>query len=442
MFLKKYVLSKLVFLSVFLGTGLALYFRLYLGGKQLFRESLWAEDGLFALCNIKASSYGCAFDSFSGYWSALPRFNAFIVSRFHVSDWALVNNALTLAFLAFLSTYSYSVIQAQFNNKLIPLFLVAAPTLNAGLSREVLMVSNSIYGILGYYILVIYLYSNFEKMHLNSKFWIFLLIAFIFTLSNPLGLLMLCLCLIDVFIFRNKSQNSFILIFIIVLGNIVQGIYIFSNYAERHFPNNGLVIFKTLVIETIRSFTLIVYSPLRNNYLSERNIQNILLLIFLSLILLFFVALYLRKLIGGAIASTSNRNVLLVLFILVATLVISVFTNGAAARYEVMTSLYASLFLFSLIQLQTEKVRLVAYPFLMFCIGINGILNFGASDLRATGPLWSQQLHSAKQFCSTHPGGSVRIEFAPYWIASVSHPYEIHEPTTEKLSCFQLTASR
>ena len=131
----------------------------------------------------------------------------------------------------------------------------------------------------------------------------------------------------------------------------------------------------------------------------------------------------------------SNPLLLFPFFVLCFTLIISVATNGSASRFEVMTSLYALLFLVGLLEIQSVAIRKWGFAILSASVLINGLLNFSATELRSTGPDWRNQIQYAQKKCEQNPSGSIRIVFAPNWTASITHPYRIVEPTTEKVKC-------
>ena len=420
---------------VFTVTGALLFTRLISGGRELFTESLWAEDGLFALCNIKASAISCGFDSFSGYWSGLPRFLSFLVSRFPIEQWALVNNMLTLLFLSSLAAFSYSCIRSHISSKPLSYFLVIAPTILAGVTHEVLMVGNSIFGILGYYILLIFLYSDYANKPVGSKFITFCSLSLLYTVSNPLGLLLLFACLIDLYVFKSRSLNSYILTCFVLVGNIVEGIFVLINHTERDRAALDLEFWRTISFEFIKSFTLLLYSPRNSNYLSGSNLSTIIMTLFLGLFSCLILIVFLRNFKVACQHFLSDRKLLIPFFIFSSSLFVSVLTKGSTSRFEVMTSLYVIIFIAGVLQLQGRKFFSIGCILLYLFIGINGIFNFEASDYRSTGPLWSQQLENSRRICNDNPSGNFRMTFSPNWVASINHPYKVFEPTTEKIDC-------
>jgi len=425
-------------LSLFSLNAIILFSRLNAGGRNLFKNSLWAEDGLFALCNIKATAASCMFDSFSGYWSALPRFIAFLVSRFSLTNWAVANNLLVILFLSSISSFSYWVIRSNFSSFFQPLFLVLAPSVIAGLSHEVLVVSNSIFGLLGYYLLLIYLYTDFSPFKFGIRFWIYLTYVVLYTLSNPLGLLFLVVLLADQVIFKNRSKNRFVFTLIVFCANLVQFSYVLLNHTERYQAEFGLSLIKSLIFEFIKSFTLLIYAPSNINYFSDRSARTTLVFIFLMLILLAIAYLLLKNFLVSIRALLVNPRLLFPFFTLCSSLFISVLSNGAASRFEVMTSLYAFLFVFSIFYSYKGKSSNLGIGFLVIFISLNGMFNFQASELRSSGPAWSNQLDSLHKLCGSRTNSSTHVIFAPNWSASIQHPYKVKEPTTEIVECVKL----
>jgi hypothetical protein len=422
-------------LFVFVANGVLLFLRLVSSGRNLFHESLWAEDGLFVLCNIKASAASCAFDSYSGFWSALTRMFAYVVSRFPIAEWALVNNLLNLIFLSSAALFAYVCIEANFQKKALPSFLVLAPSLLAGLTHEVLLVGNSIFSILGYYILLIFLYSNYGNWAFGRRFLVFCCLSLLYTVSNPLGSLLLLACLVEIFFYKSRQLNLRVFTLVVLMGNLIQGCFVLLNQAERDRAAWNLDLFKTLSIEFIKSFSLLLYSPSDLNYVSNGNIVvKIIYGVLLCFFMLLLISLF-RNYKSAFALFFSDKKLLIPFLMLCLTLFVSVLTKGSASRFEVMTSLYAFLFSVGVLRVQKKKIREAGIIGLFLLVIINGIFNFKASELRATGPLWSEQLKSSQIFCEANPLESVLLVFPPNWKASVDHPYKVSEPTTENLEC-------
>jgi hypothetical protein len=342
---------------------------------------------------------------------------------------------MTLLFLSSSAAFTYSYIKGQIQGKALAYFLVFAPSLLSGLTHEVLMVGNSIFAILGYYILLIFLYSDYVNSPLGAKFIAFCSLSFLYTISNPLGFLLLLICLIDYFIYKSRSLNTLILTLVLFFGNVIEGIFVLINHTDRQQAAIDLEFLRILLIEFIKSFSLLLYSPDDFNYLSGDSSVNIVISVFLVVFFSLTLFLFFRNFVSASQGLLSKRKILIPFLLLLFTLFISVLTKGSAARFEVTTSLYALLFVVGILNQQSKKVSSAAFVLLYLFVGINGVINFGASDYRSTGPLWSQQIENSQRFCEGNPSGSFPMIFSPNWSASIQHPYKVLEPTTEKLDC-------
>lgn len=72
--------------------------RLWLGNAEAPTQVLWAEDGLFPICVVKAGFLPCLVDPFAGYLLLAPRLVAGVVAPLPAASWALATNLLA-AFL-------------------------------------------------------------------------------------------------------------------------------------------------------------------------------------------------------------------------------------------------------------------------------------------------------------------------------------------------------
>lgn len=421
--------------SVFLATALVLYQRLNFRGKNLFQESLWAEDGLFALCNIKSSAFRCGFDSYSGYWSGSPRLIAWIVSRFPMHEWASVNNSLTLILYSTMAAFAYSCVSGQIENKIFSIFVTLAPSVLSLLSFEVLMVENSFFEILNYFTLLIFLYGSRSIQESSWPRWVFYSLIFICMVSNPLGAILCIVFWVDFFFHSSRAKYSFKISMVAFFGTLIEAIYVFMNHSNRNLGIGLPDFIEFSLVHLAKSFSLIFFVPPDLNYDSAFKsgyFATAILLCALTLLVSLVLVVGLRERFR---AFFMDRRVFYPIFALVTTIFISVFTRGIERRFGVLTTLYATLIIIGILQSRPRVVQNCGYIILVSAYIVNGILNFGAGDFRSAGPLWNQELKLKKEYCLANPSSSIRLVFAPNWSATFSHPYRVSEPTTEKIDC-------
>jgi len=82
--------------------------RLWLGNHSALTEVIWAEDGVFPLCVVKAGFATCLVDPFAGYLLLLPRLLAGIVALLPVSSWALATNILAALLAGLVCGFSFT----------------------------------------------------------------------------------------------------------------------------------------------------------------------------------------------------------------------------------------------------------------------------------------------------------------------------------------------
>jgi hypothetical protein len=91
--------------------GVASVARLQLSNDQALRELLWAEDGLFPLCVVKANLGTCLVDPFAGYLLFLPRLIAGFIALFPLDMWAVVANSVAAALAGAAAALSYWIVR-------------------------------------------------------------------------------------------------------------------------------------------------------------------------------------------------------------------------------------------------------------------------------------------------------------------------------------------
>jgi hypothetical protein len=256
--------------------------------------------------------------------------------------------------------------------------------------------------------------------------------------SNPLAAILSLLFWFDYFIFSRKSRQGLITAIVASVGSLIQTIFVLLNHSDRELGVGFLHFFEYFLIDMVKSFSLVFYVPLNSNYFSESNLTLEFVAILTTAVASSVVVIYFKNFRKVFLQLVSNRLVSYPLFALTCSLLISVFTRGVGVRYEVMTTLYATLILVGFLEVQKGLIRKFGYIALALVYSVNGALNYSASVFRSTGPLWSQELIQSKDYCLKHPASSVAIIFAPNWSASISHPYKVSEPTTENLKCADL----
>jgi hypothetical protein len=336
------------------------------------------------------------------------------------------------------AAFAYSCIDEYFRNRFISAFLVLAPSLLGILSFEVLMVTNSIFEILGFFILLIFLYGSLRIETASRRRWIFCFLVFTYTVSNPLGVVLCAVFWADYLIFSSRSKGDLRIAIVASAGTLIESIFVLLNYSDRHLGVGILHFFEYFVIGLTKSFLLVFYIPNNLKFFSQSSLI-IKLLIVLFCLLTFSILVILVKSIRVRVRATfGNRFVNYPVFALTCSILISIFTRGVETRFGVMATLYATLILVGMLQFRPGRFQNFGYIVLILAFIVNGSLNFAASEYRSSGPLWSQELSQSKDYCLKHPASSIGIIFAPNWVASISHPYRVSEPTTENLKCVDL----
>ena len=421
-----FFLSLLIPITIFLRIGLVNF--------DYFFNNLWAEDGLFIVCNLKQSPLNCLMDSYSGYLNIYARFISLFVSFFPIQFWAFANNAIYLfnswiiaVLVITILKYTLGIFRA--------LILTLVPYLIPIYSVQVIGVNSSFYLILIYYSIILTIFLNVEDYSINKKMRKFKILIYILALfSNPLSIVILM-----VIFFKNitKLNSVFYEVVAIAIFSIPQVFTVYVNGGDRFYVQNYILILQITLNYLIKTFIstfylkpdILLLDPIFGQAkLVEFIYKYIFILsifgIILSLLFLFSKQYYLTRL----------KPIFLLFIAIFITLLISAFTNGWPERFLVLTS---GLFLSSLIYFLSEFGKNV---FKFFTTTLIFILlffplkdNFYISNYRSSGPLWSNELVNLQNSCKSEK--NVAMEFSPFWPTQNTHEYGLKEPTTNLISC-------
>ena len=83
--------------------------RIFVANSEAPAQVLWAEDGLFPLCSLKAGVLACLADPFAGYLLTAPRLVAGVLAGLPASQWALATNIAAALVAGLLAALAFSV---------------------------------------------------------------------------------------------------------------------------------------------------------------------------------------------------------------------------------------------------------------------------------------------------------------------------------------------
>ena len=92
-----------------IAVGLISLGRLWLGNHDALLDVVWAEDGVFPLCIVKAGFPSCVVDPFAGYLLVLPRLLAGVVVLFPAASWGLVTNLLAALVVGIVGALAFTI---------------------------------------------------------------------------------------------------------------------------------------------------------------------------------------------------------------------------------------------------------------------------------------------------------------------------------------------
>ena len=359
--MKKTYFSKYFFPTL---TGLSVtlisYLRMYLGENDFLTNNIWAEDGLFVVCNLKSNVFSCLTDSYSGYLLLYPRIISFIVHYFSVENWALVNNILYFIVIFLLSYLVYSILVEEYS-KIVSYLAVILPFTLAISSDQVVNAHSSLYLIVTAYLVIIFSNNAWLSLYSQKKYFALVLTVFFHASSTPFGIIVLSIIIIKAFLNRKSLSLMSILISSSILGNIFQILTILNANEVRGVIGDNILILKNSFNYFLKSTISIFYYPTNSKLESEIFLQQSLVSflythIYLLILLIILITVFPLLLKGPY--SDKLHSVSIVLISLIAILIISSKTFGWPYRFLVLTSTLISWIIINLLSLiQVKTIR-------------------------------------------------------------------------------------
>ena len=406
---------------------------------NIFFQNLWAEDGLFILCNLKVSPSNCFFDSYSGYLNLHSRFISYFISKFLIEDWAFINFVFYIVNIALITSAVSFLLQFKLR-RIHTLFLVSIPYLLPIYTQQVIAVNASFYLILVYYsiLIAIFLDFNLSKLFSQQNILIFL-IYFITIFSNPLSVVLLF-----IFILKNFSEikKQSIPMLVLIICYIPQFLVVLNSNGNRNYVSDKVLTLQIslnyLIKTIISTFYLKPDMLLLDPIFGQGQIVGLIYKYSTFLFIFSFFTLLIFLFNNSYLIIVLKPAFLLFISMLV-ILIVSSFTNGSPERFLVLTS---SLFVgFLLYLLSLIRNRLIWFPTLVliiFTLSIPLNNNFAISEFRSTGPDWIEEVKQIRNFCEIDKNSRLEVEFSPYWPTKNKHPYPFFEPTTNYINCNNL----
>ena len=428
-------------------TGLSVtlisYLRMYLGENDFLTNNIWAEDGLFVVCNLKSNVFSCLTDSYSGYLLLYPRIISFIVHYFSVENWALVNNILYFIVIFLLSYLVYSILVEEYS-KTVSYLAVILPFTLAISSDQVVNAHSSLYLIVTAYLVIIFSNNAWLSIYSQKKYFALALTVFFHASSTPFGIIVLSIIIIKAFLNRKSLSFTSILISSSILGNIFQILTILNANEVRGVIGDNILILKNSFNYFLKSTISIFYYPTNSKLESEIFLQQSLVSFLYThiylLILLIILIIVFPLLLKGSY-SDKLHSISIVLISLIAILIISSKTFGWPYRFLVLTSTLISWIIMNLISLiQVKTIRNFLLSVMVISLFYNSLQSFSISPYRSEGPKWIDEIQSETSFCQSKVNKDelVGLTFYPHWPTDNPHVYGLTEPTTNEIICAKL----
>jgi hypothetical protein len=429
-----------------LSSVLISFTRMFLGEKDFLVNNIWAEDGLFVVCNLKSNVFSCLTDSYSGYSLLYPRIISFIVHYFSVDKWALVNNILYFIVIFSLSFLVYSILEKEYS-KSTAFMAVVIPFTLAISSDQILNVHSSLYLIVTAYLVIIFSNNAWLEPKNHKIYFALVFTVFLHAASTPFGIIVLFIILFKTLINRKVYELKKALILSAIVGNALQIMVITFANEVRGSVGDNLLVLKNSFNYFLKSVISIFYYPanlkLDSEVFSQQSLVSFLYSHVYLLVLIIISISVLPFFIKGPLRSKFH-SISIVMISLIAILIISSKTFGWPYRFLVLTSTLIVWVIISLISLiQVKIIRLSLLSVTVIAIFYNSFQSFAVSPYRAKGPKWIGEIQSKTLLCQSKLDKDelIGLTFYPNWPTINPHTYRLTEPTTNEISCVGLLKS-
>jgi len=407
--------------------------------SSIFSKNLWAEDGLFILCNLKVSPSNCFFDSYSGYLNLYSRFISYFISKFSIEDWAFINFLFYIVNVAVIASIVSFLLQFKLG-KIQTLLLISISYLLPIFSQQVIAVNASFYLILVYYSLLITIFLDFNLTKIFNRQNILIFFIYIITIfSNPLSMVLLF-----IFILKNLSEfkKQLIPILVLSISYIPQFLVVFTSNGNRTYVSDKILTLQIslnyLIKTIISTFYLKPDILLLDPIFGQGQIVG-LIYKYSNFLFIFSLLIFLIFLFSNSYLIVLLKPVFLLVISMLVILLVSSYTNGSPERFLVLTSsLFVSFLMYLLSFIRFRFIYIPALVLLLFTLSIPLNNNFANSEYRSTGPDWIEEVKQIRNICEVNNNSMLEFEFSPYWPTKNKHPYPFFEPTTNYITCNKL----
>ncbi len=417
--------------------------RMFLGEKDFLVNNIWAEDGLFVVCNLKSHVFSCLTDSYSGYFLLYPRIISFIVHYFSFENWALVNNLLYFIVIFIISFLVYSILEKEYG-KSTTFIAVVVPYILAISSDQVINVHSSLYLIVTAYLVIIFSNNAWLEPKNHKTYFALVFMVFLHATSTPFGIIVLSIILFKTLINFGRYGLKKALIFSAVVGNALQIMIIMFANEVRGSIGDNLLILKNSFNYFLKSAISIFYYPTNLKLDSEVFLQQSLVSFLYShvyLLILIIITISILPFFIKAPLRFKFHSISIVSISLITILIISSKTFGWPYRFLVLTSTLIIWVIINLVSMIQFKIIRITFLFLIaIAILYNSVQNFPISPYRAEGPKWTNEIKLKTSLCVEQFDRNklIALTFYPNWPTDNPHAYGLMEPTTNEISCAKL----
>ena len=390
--------------------------RVWLGNAEAPTQVLWAEDGLFPLCVLKAGLDACTFDPFAGYLLFVPRLFAALVAATPAAQWALAANVLAAMFAGVMALTAYALARRAGLSLGTSVFIGLLPTVLPITGLEAINALGSSYMPLLYVAtLAVALVPSDRPLRRLAVASVGVLLV-LTALTIPLAIALIGALAVQVIRKSLPKSTAITWLVALIIGSAMQMLIAVTAERPRQLSASGETL--SSFLETLgRSLPLLVGIPAQtqpDGGFALPQVPSWFGIVASLALLVAGVVLSLRR---GVSQRAAGLMILLGLIFAFAPS----FIGGASNRYFVTPM---ALWVASILVLSDEPLRAwmvtrgrrVAVVAAGVLIALAWGTQLPASHLRSTPqPSWSAEVSRVVSFCTPDPALQDAVVFTPAW---------------------------
>ena len=377
-----------------------------------FGSTLWAEDGMF-IYSAYRNNFSIIFEPYRGYWQAIPRILAFMISNFPILTWAYVTAMTWLCINAFVALLHYKCFRNLTNSVFGSAVASLVPTFAPIMGAEAIGCLANLNVLFGLSAIVVGL--SFPTFAVQGKGRIILLTGYLslIVLTTPISGPILIL----IFFFHYRQTNerkifyfASVLIFLSFLAQLV--------ISYRFGDGRSFVVSLDLIQTYLNQGFDVLLSQIPGLSWQSTNQWGQKLKIvpgFKQLIFISFIVVSSVQIVKSRFLIT--KKIHQIFFVSGFCLWIMAMLRGDGYQNSSRYFIYLILpFLTGIVFLVRKSVKSNFYFSVLVCLLlVIWTPGLQVSNFRTSGASWSSYVRLANMICESSQSKIVEVQFAPNW---------------------------